>query len=87
MFAFSIGKSEEASSVSIGSYDLEQHSDGNLQWHDLLDTNYWLLPMNNSTIQGVPVKTSATSVIIDTGTSLVLLPENDFASILSILRN
>jgi hypothetical protein len=52
-----------------------------MQWHDLLDTKYWLLPFNNATFQGEPVHTEVTSLIIDTGTSLVLLPERDFAKI------
>jgi Eukaryotic aspartyl protease len=74
LFAFSIGKSDEESSVSIGGYDLAAHSAGNLQWHELLSTKYWLLPFNNATYQGLEIKTKVTSVVIDTGTSLVLLP-------------
>lgn len=86
MFAFSIGKSDEESSVTIGGFDLAKHSAGNLQWHDLLVAKYWLLPFNNATFQGEKISTKVTSVIVDTGTSQVCLPQSDFAAVLSMFK-
>jgi hypothetical protein len=65
---------------------LQQHSDGELIWHDLVDTQYWLLPMNNSTFAGEQINTKARTAIVDTGTSLLLLPTEDFAQVLQIFE-
>lgn len=61
------------------------HAAGNLQWHELLSTKYWLLPFNNATFQGEAIDSRARSIVIDTGTSLVLLPELDFKTVKQML--
>ena len=85
LFAFAIGKDFEKSKVMIGGFNLKAHSQGSIIWHDLFDTNYWTLPMTNVTYGNTPFHVKVDQLIVDTGTSLTLIPSQDFNSLVSII--
>lgn len=86
MFAFAIGKDFEKSKIMIGGFDLDKHSAGNLFWHDLFDTNYWTLPMSDVQYGGIPFRANVDQLIVDTGTSLTLIPAKDFKELVRIIK-
>ena len=85
MFAFAIGKDFEKSKVMIGGYDLINHSAGKLIWHDLLDTTYWKLPMSHVKYGEIELNVSVKELIVDTGTSLTLIPTRDFNELVEVI--
>ena len=62
----------------IGGYNLNAHSQGSIIWHDLFDTNYWTLPMTDVSYGSVRIPVKVDQLIVDTGTSLTLIPSQDF---------
>jgi len=85
LFAFAIGKDFEKSKVMIGGYNLDSYSAGQLIWHDLFDTNYWTLPMSHVSYGDFEIEVKVDQLIVDTGTSLTLIPSKDFNSLVSII--
>ena len=85
LFAFAIGKDFEKSRVMIGGFNLKAHSQGNIVWHDLFDTNYWTLPMSDVAYGNVTFPVKVDQLIVDTGTSLTLIPSQDFNALVSII--
>ena len=87
IMAFSIGKGDEPSSVSIGSYEPE----GNvvpgtpIVWHKLTDLAFWEVNFKNPKIGNIPIHTNIQRIIVDTGTSFNLVPPNDYDQILNII--
>ena len=85
--AFSIGKGDEPSSVTIGSYGPE----GNvvpgtpIVWHQLTDLSFWEVNFKNPKIGNILIETKIKKIIVDTGTSYNLVPRNDFNQILDIV--
>ena len=69
----------------IGGYDLENHSAGKLIWHDLLDTTYWKLPMSDVQYGDIALSVTVKELIVDTGTSLTLIPTRDFNSLVTVI--
>jgi len=64
---------------------LQAHSQGSIIWHDLFDTNYWTLPMSDVSYGQVPIPVKVDQLIVDTGTSLTLIPSQDFARLVAII--
>lgn len=85
LFAFAIGKDFEKSKVMIGGFNLKAHSQGNIIWHDLFDTNYWTLPMADVAYGDTIFPVKVDQLIVDTGTSLTLIPSQDFNMLVSII--
>ena len=85
LFAFAIGKDFEKSKVMIGGYNLDSHSAGSLIWHELFDTNYWTLPMNDVKYGSLQIEVKVDQLIVDTGTSLTLIPSKDFNHLVQII--
>jgi cathepsin D len=80
VFAFKIGRGQEKSQVEIGGYNLTENSlaGSPLIWHQLINTNYWSIPMINPQINGVAIKTTAKTAIVDTGSSYAVVPPSDY---------
>ena len=85
LFAFAIGKDFEKSKVMIGGYNLDSYSAGSLIWHELFDTNYWTLPMSDVQYGNMPIEVKVDQLIVDTGTSLTLIPSKDFKHLVDII--
>lgn len=84
VFAFKIGRGQEKSQVEIGGYNLTENSlaGSPLMWHQLINTNYWSIPMVNPQINGVALKTTAKTAIVDTGSSYAVVPPSDYKQIM-----
>lgn len=70
----------------IGGFNLRAHSKGNIIWHDLFDTNYWTLPMSDVGYGNSTIPIVVDQVIVDTGTSLTLIPSQDFNQLVNVIR-
>ena len=69
----------------IGGFNLRAHSQGAIIWHDLFDTNYWTLPMSDVAYGNVDFPVKVDQLIVDTGTSLTLIPSTDFNTLVGII--
>ena len=69
------------SKITIGGYNSEKYgADGSkMNWHGLMPNkedkfNHWKLPMETLKFGDYSIDTEIDSVIVDSGTSLVLMP-------------
>ena len=69
----------------IGGFNLKAHSKGSIIWHDLFDTNYWTLPMTDVAYGQTYFDVKVSQLIVDTGTSLTLIPSADFNNLVQII--
>lgn len=83
IFAFQIGRGQEPSQVTIGGYNQQENVvDGTpIIWHSLANQKYWTLPLTNVELNGYQVQTKASMVIVDTGSSFVVLPTQDYLTV------
>lgn len=56
-------------------------ADEKLTWNDLINTNYWSLELVQAKIGNETLKIRTSSAIVDTGTSFLLVPTEDFDQI------
>jgi hypothetical protein len=85
-FSLAIGESEdresmEASNTSfltIGGYDLDKYAKSEITWHSILKEPYWSVPLTKITLgrKIVHIPDSPESIIVDSGTSFLLIPDN-----------
>ena len=69
----------------IGGFNLDTYSAGSLIWHDLFDTNYWTLPMSDVMYGDIQIEVKVDQLIVDTGTSLTLIPSKDYNHLVQII--
>lgn len=82
------------SKITIGGYDSEKFGakDSELAWHDLKPNkdglfNHWRLDMSELTFGEYKIKdTAIKSVIVDSGTSLLLMPEKEFTKLIELIE-
>eukprot|EP00347_Sterkiella_histriomuscorum_P000579 403375303 len=80
MFSLSLGGTDEKSKVIFGGYDLRYAKDNqNITWNKLIDTNYWSVRLNKAKIGDYVFMLDTNRAIIDSGTSYILMPYNDFS--------
>ncbi|ORY03802.1 peptidase A1 [Basidiobolus meristosporus CBS 931.73] len=80
MFGVWLGGYPSSGEVTFGGYDTS-HFSGSLNWIDVVEENYWTLPLNGVSIANTGVQITATKAAMDTGTSLITIPESDAALI------
>ncbi|ORY03803.1 peptidase A1 [Basidiobolus meristosporus CBS 931.73] len=80
MFGVWLGGYPDSGEVTFGGYDTS-HFSGSLNWIDVVEENYWTLPLNGVSIANTGVQITATKAAMDTGTSLITIPESDAALI------
>lgn len=68
----------EPSMITFGDYDLEAFAKSDIHFHSLSNANYWTLPLTAAKVGDHILKPSVSSVIVDSGTSFLLLPSDDF---------
>lgn len=82
VFSFSITKTLEGSSVTFGGFDMSLASkDSKLTWNELINTNYWSLELIKAKIGDKDLEIETSTAIVDTGTSFLLVPTDDFVKI------
>ncbi len=87
VFSFSVGDGDEISKVTFGGYDLENYGRGDIYWHSLLNEDFWSLSISGAALGDTLLPVSVDSVIIDTGTSFLLTPLEDFQAIAGIFSD
>ncbi|EIE21459.1 acid protease [Coccomyxa subellipsoidea C-169] len=71
---------EPAGELEFGSIDTSRYV-GKLTYTPVVEKKYWTVGLSGVTVSGVDVGMEATRVVIDSGTSAILLGANDAASI------
>ncbi|CDW83892.1 eukaryotic aspartyl protease family protein [Stylonychia lemnae] len=80
VFSISFGGQDEKSKIIFGGYDLKYARENqSLTWNTLVDINYWTLQLNSAKIGNYQFKLDTNKVIIDSGTSYILMPTDDFS--------
>jgi Eukaryotic aspartyl protease len=81
VFSFNLGGTDETSSVIFGGYDLQKYAKDPIEpiiWNQLKEDNYWTLEVREAKLGSYTFDLDTHSAIIDTGTSYILMPSNDF---------
>lgn len=81
VFAFYLGSSDEGSEATFGGID-ENHYEGKIEYIPLRRKAYWEVDFNSIAFGDEVAEFENTGVILDTGTSLNMLP-SDFAELLN----
>ena len=87
IFSLSIGMNDQQSKITFGGYDLEDFATGPITWHNIDPYSvYWQVTMSEFHLKYGPHDTRNQNyrrdVIVDSGTSFVLLPTNDLYDLL-----
>ena len=71
------------SKMQIGGYDLEKYASGPINWYNMSDPVFWMLTMDKDsmTIGEKKFQPSTVRFMADTGTSLNMIPDQDFNAI------
>jgi len=80
VFSFSLGGQDESSSILFGDYDLERNAKPGsvLSWVPLEDDHYWTIGISQAKLGNYTFDLDTNQAIVDTGTSYILMPANDF---------
>jgi hypothetical protein len=74
VFSIQVGDDSEPSKITIGGYDTEKYAYGELTWHNLSDKTYWTIGMESVSLGGQNLHIPTKNVIVDSGTSYLLMP-------------
>lgn len=66
------------SKITLGGYDLNKYASGPIKFYKITNPVFWELPFHDVVIGGKPFNTKVTQVMADTGTSLNMIPDEDF---------
>lgn len=78
VFSIQVGDQNEASIITIGGYDSDKYAKENVTWHDLANKLYWTIDMQGVSLAGEDLGIKTKEVIVDSGTSYLLMPTVDF---------
>eukprot|EP00347_Sterkiella_histriomuscorum_P000125 403377076 len=93
VFSLYIQPEEKNSKITIGGYDLEsfvkpdQNGVKKIYWHDLSNTNYWTLGLKKAFYGDHQLQPTVSNVIVDSGTSYMLIPTEDFKQFTDIMSD
>lgn len=73
------------SSIDFGFYDSNSYTQ-DLAWFPLINTYWWQIGLEDAQYNGQSFMSVATSVIIDSGTSLIAMPNADFTDLINMIR-
>ena len=66
----------------MGGYDTKKYATEEMQFHKINNPSFWNLPMSDVMIGGEPYIPHADGVMADTGTSMNMIPDEDFNPIM-----
>ena len=70
--------------MTFGGYDLDKHApNSTLTWNSLVDTTYWTVQLSQVQVNSHTIDLSTSKAILDTGTSVLVLPEPDFKQLMN----
>ena len=81
VFSFSIGAEDEISYMTIGGVDESFYIADTLTWHTLPDDSHWSVSLNSVSLGNYSVSTTTNTAVLDTGTSYILAPFEDYLEI------
>jgi hypothetical protein len=79
-FSLLLGSTSQYSKLWIGVYVMPQNV--SLDWIGLNKVAHWQVPMSNILANGVALTMQAKSAILDSGTSLIYLPTQDYDTLM-----
>lgn len=87
IYAFLIGHATEESQVMIGGYNTTEsvREGSQMVWHNIISKGLWTLPMEQPALGQTQIKTNAKKVVVDTGSSYMVLPNSDYQQIAQII--
>ena len=80
MFSMFISQ-DGTSKIQIGGYDLNKYAKGPLRWYPIQSNSYWDLELGKIMLGDWELKSNAPTIMADTGTSLNMLPDDDYFKI------
>lgn len=78
LFAMYVENGKAGCKIQIGGYNSEKYASEPVQFHKLASEYFWTMKLGKVTVGGEPWTPAVTTVMADTGTSLNLLPDEDF---------
>ena len=81
MFSMFIDHLNGVSKIQMGGYDTKKYASGPLNWYSITDPMYWQFDFSNAKMGDFELNPSTTKMMADTGTSLNMIPEEDFQKI------
>ena len=80
MFSMFIDPSE-TSKIQLGGYDLKKYAKGPINWYPINSPAFWELTFSNVRLGVNHFVPSVNSIMADTGTSLNMIPDEDYYKI------
>jgi hypothetical protein len=80
MFSMFIDPSE-TSKIQLGGYDLKKYAKGPINWYPINSPAFWELTFSNVRLGDNHFVPSVNSIMADTGTSLNMIPDEDYYKI------
>ena len=71
------------SKIQIGGYDTDKYAIEDLKWYKLTSNEFWQFNFGNVTIGDLKINPAVSIMMADTGTSLNMLPSEDFYQIVN----
>ena len=81
----------ELSYITLGGYDVEQFAKEELTWHDNMSEYYWSVKLDSIRVDGpdhheeILRQNNRKDMIVDSGSSYILLPEGKYWNFMDIL--
>ena len=73
----------EIPAFTLGGYDIDKFAPNQtLTWNYLTDDTYWTVRLSGVSLGNRTITPSTSNAIVDTGTSYLAMPENEFQSFL-----
>lgn len=80
MFSMFIDPNED-SKIQLGGYDLNKYAKGPINWYPINAPGFWELSFRDVKMGNVTFEPSVKSLMADTGTSLNMIPDEDYYKI------
>ena len=80
MFSMFIDQTS-VSKIQYGGYDLKKYASGPISWFHIKSESFWDMRFDNVKLGNLPFKATTHRIMADTGTSLNMLPDDDFFAI------
>ena len=72
------------SMFTLGGYDVTKFApNSTITWNPLVDSKYWSVRLSSATIGDQAIPISVSKAIIDSGTSYLVIPKQDFQAIVA----
>jgi hypothetical protein len=69
----------------VGGYDAELLANStSFSWNNLIEVEYWTLRLSSVSVGNNSILVKNQKAVIDTGTSLIVVPEEDFVNFVAL---